>query len=104
MKRHDVFPAVLAVVLLSLSALAERTQLKPGWNLFSKDQEVQLGRQAESEAVKKLDIVRDPTLTEYINRLGKNLIRHVPDQSYPFSFHVVRDKRINAFALPGGPV
>ncbi len=105
MTRHNrSWLAALAVVLLACAAWAERTQLKPGFNLFSKSQEVQLGRQAQAQAEQQLDLVRDTTLNNYINTLGQRLARFSPAQDYTYSFHVVRDKRINAFALPGGPV
>lgn len=96
--------AVLAVALLASQALAVRTQLKPGWNMFSKQQEVQLGREAAAEAERQLVLVRDPTLNNYIQQLGRRLAAHSPASDYPYTFKVVQDKSINAFALPGGPV
>jgi len=43
--------------------------------------------------------------TQYIRKLGKKLVATIPSQySWPFEFHVVPQKEINAFALPGGPM
>jgi peptidase M48-like protein len=98
------FPIILALVLaLGISAHADsRTRLKPGWNLFSPDQDIEMGRQVSKEAESQLSIVRNGDIASYIDALGRQLASRTPGNNYPFQFKVVNDKAINAFALPGG--
>ncbi len=100
---------VAAVVTLFLSTAAGAqgpTQLKPGFNLFTKQQDIQLGQEAAAEIRKKVVIVKDPLLNAYVNMVGKRLAasREAKDSGFTFSFEVVADPTINAFALPGGPM
>ncbi len=78
----------------------------PGWNLFSPQQDVQVGQQAEQQEMRKLSINHDAVANRYITALGGKLARHFPSNAprFPFRFHVVNSKEINAFALPGGAV
>lgn len=102
--RNRFLPAACAVALLAMPLLAARPQIKPGFNLFSRQQDVELGREAAAKADRELPIVNDPALENYISRLGRQLARYSPAPDYPYTFKVIRDKSINAFALPGGPV
>jgi hypothetical protein len=98
------FPIILTLILaLGLSVHADsRTQLKPGWNLFSPAQDVEMGREVAREAESQLPIVRNGNVASYIDSLGKQLAARAPGERYPYQFKVVNDKAINAFALPGG--
>ncbi|HKF25696.1 MAG TPA: M48 family metallopeptidase, partial [Candidatus Acidoferrum sp.] len=89
-----------------LPALAQRTQLKPGWNLFSPQQDVQVGKQAASDAQRKLPMCNSKRADAYLTQLGKRLTDHLNTNGvqYPWEFHCVNDRSINAFALPGGYV
>ena len=82
----------------------ERTQLKPGWNMFSPETDIQLGKQAALDAEKKLPMCNDPKVDTYLTQLGMRLAAKAPTGGvkYPYEFHCVNDKAINAFALPGG--
>jgi beta-barrel assembly-enhancing protease len=82
------------------------TQLKPGFNLFTKQQDIQLGQEAAAEIRKKVVIVKDPVLNAYVNIVGRRLAasREAKDSGFTFTFEVVADPTINAFALPGGPM
>ena len=53
-----------------------------------------------------MHVINDPVLTEYVNRVGKRLAssQEARDSGFPFTFEVVADPSINAFALPGGPM
>ncbi len=93
----------LSAILLVSSAQAAR-QLKPGFNLFSKSQEVELGRDAARQVEHQVRVVHDSELTAYVSALGRRLAAHSPAPEYPYTFKIVADKRINAFALPGGPI
>jgi beta-barrel assembly-enhancing protease len=102
----------LSVVLLSfiflvtvLSAQGPH-QFHPGFNLFSPQQDVQLGQEQAAQVRKQMPIVNDPFLNNYVNTIGKRLAatQEARASGFPFSFQVVADPSINAFALPGGPM
>ncbi len=78
----------------------------PGSVSISKEQQVQLGRQAMAEVYKQMPVLPDSSAqTQYIRQLGKKLTSVIPEQySWPFEFHVIPQKDVNAFALPGGPM
>jgi hypothetical protein len=91
-------------IAVCLSAQA-RVQPSSGFDLFSQDEEVAAGKQASAEIPKQLPVLpeSDP-VSVYVNRLGQELASHAPGQKWPYTFRVVNQKEINAFALPGGPV
>lgn len=82
------------------------TEFHPGFNLFSKEQDVQLGKESADQVRKQMTVIKDPVLTAYVNRVGQRLVssREAQDSGFPFTFEVVADPSINAFALPGGPM
>ena len=85
---------------------AQRTQLKPPWNIYSPQTDVQEGKQFAQQAEKQLPLCNDPKIDAYLTQLGLRLASKLPTGGvqYPFEFHCVNDKAINAFALPGGYV
>jgi predicted Zn-dependent protease len=96
---------VCAACLVSVPlALADRTQLKPPWNMYSPQSDIQVGRQAAQEMMKKLPLCNDPKVDAYLTELGMRLISKLPTRGveYPWEFHCVNTKEVNAFALPGG--
>ena len=94
--------SVTAGVALAVQA-ANQLGLKPGFNLFSKQQDIAAGKQATAEVEKQLPILNDPQVESYINNLGRRLTQFEPlPADYPWQFKVVNTKDINAFALPGG--
>jgi Zn-dependent protease with chaperone function len=101
-----ILAAVASVLLVPglVPLLQARVEHKPGFNTFSTQQDIQLGREAVGEIERELALVNDSQLTEYVNRLGQNLSRLAPGYRYPYTFKVVNAKEINAFALPGGPI
>ena len=62
-----------------------------------------LGKQLAEEVQRQAKIVEDPLISEYINRIGQNLVRN-SDAKVPFTFQVIEGDSPNAFALPGGYV
>jgi Zn-dependent protease with chaperone function len=95
---------VLLVLVLAATAAHAAREIKPGWNLFSPEQDVELGRQAAQEIEKEVKVVDDQQLTNYVSRIGKRLAANSQAPNYPYTFKVVADDSINAFALPGGPI
>ena len=80
-------------------------EIKPGFNLFSKQQDIQLGLQAAAQVRKQYRPVSNQELQDYIRRIGERLAaqREARESGFNFTFTVLNDKSINAFALPGGP-
>lgn len=95
--------AALALSALLLFAQGRRLP-KPGWNLFSKQQDIQLGREAAQQMEQQLALVDNRELTDYVNRVGQRLVRDGGLEEYPYFFKVVQEDSINAFAFPGGPM
>jgi len=94
---------LLALTLaLAPAAWAERTRLKPGWNMFSPQQDVELGKEVSRDAERQLVLLNDPQVDAYVNALGRRLAARAPGEKYPYQFKVINDRGINAFALPGG--
>jgi beta-barrel assembly-enhancing protease len=72
-----------------------------GWLGGSREKEVAIGRQLAMEVEQQMKMVDDPVITEYVNRVGQNLVLH-SDAKMPFTIKVVDSDEPNAFALPGG--
>ena len=98
--------AVGLSLLLVPGASAQRTQLKAGWNKFSPQDDITLGKRAATDAEKQLPSCNAPKVDAYLTQLGTRLAQKLATGGvqYPFEFHCVNDKAINAFALPGGYV
>jgi len=106
-KKQVVVAAALTLALAGISAVAQHTHnFQPGFNLFSKQQDVQLGQESAAQVRKQMTVIQDPVLTDYVNRVGKRLTssQEAQESGFPFTFEVVADPSINAFALPGGPM
>lgn len=105
--------ALVLVVMLAGCAARAPQPLQPGaeafpqpggFNNFSVEQEIQLGQQAAAEVERELPILpASHEVSKYVRSLGQRLAAQVPEPKYPYSFKVVNQKEINAFALPGGP-
>jgi hypothetical protein len=82
----------------------ESLGFKPGFNLFSPQQDVQVGKEYAVQVDKQLPLINDPEVQQYINSLGKRLTSFAPNNhaEYAWQFKVVNSGDINAFALPGG--
>jgi predicted Zn-dependent protease len=109
------FASLLAIVTaLSLSApgaLADDKKKDPdaigerdvssGVNFYSLEHEIALGKQLAQEVERQAKIIDDPTIAEYVNRVGQNIVRN-SDAKVPFTIKVLDTEEVNAFALPGG--
>jgi beta-barrel assembly-enhancing protease len=96
----------LLCLLIAPCIRAQRTQFKAAWNVYSPQEDIQLGKQVAVDAEKHLPSCNAPKVDTYLTELGKNLSAKLPAGGiqYPFEFHCVNDKAVNAFALPGGYV
>jgi len=72
-----------------------------GINFYSLEKEIGLGKQLAQEVERSSKLVDDPVVTEYVNRVGQNLVRN-SDAKVPFTIKVIDSDEVNAFALPGG--
>jgi predicted Zn-dependent protease len=85
-----------------VSAVGNREIGKRGLgNWYSTDGEIKMGRMYASEIDKSTKFITDPVVTEYINRIGQNLVKN-SDCKVPFTIKVIDSDEINAMALPGG--
>ena len=101
----------LAIFCVVLSAAAPAfaqgpAEIRPGFNLFSKEQDVQLGQETAAQVRKQTHVVNDAFLNAYVNQVGQRLAsaQEAQESGFKFTFEVVADPSINAFALPGGPM
>src|SRR5690242_18453675 len=72
-----------------------------GMNFYSLEKEIALGKQLAQEVERSSKLIDDPVVTEYVNRVGQNLVRN-SDARVPFTIKVIDSDEVNAFALPGG--
>ena len=70
-------------------------------NWYSVESQINMGRQYAQQVDNSAKLIKDPVITEYVNRVGQNLVRN-SDAKVPFTIKVLDDDSVNAFALPGG--
>ena len=72
--------ALLLALTLALAptAWADRTHLKPGWNMFSPQQDIELGKEVSRDAEHQLPLLNDPQVDAYVNALGRRLAAKAP--------------------------
>ena len=68
---------------------------------YSLETEIKMGKQYAMQVEQSVKLVQDPVVTEYVNRIGQNLVRN-SDAQVPFTIKVIDSDEVNAFALPGG--
>jgi len=70
-------------------------------DLYSLEHEIAMGKAYSQQVERTAKLVDDPVITEYVNRVGQNLVRN-SDAKVPFTIKVIDSDEVNAFALPGG--
>ena len=90
------------MTVVSTPLLAQPTQVKPGFNLFSEQQDVEIGRQSAAEAERQLPLLNDRRVEGYATEIIRRLAAAAPGAKYPYQIRVVNASDINAFSLPGG--
>ena len=68
---------------------------------YSLETEIRIGKEYSQQVEASVKMVQDPVVTEYVNRIGQNLVRN-SDAKVPFTIKVIDSDEVNAFALPGG--
>ncbi len=103
-RRNCLAAVTVFAALLSCSSRQPGQRIDPGFNLYSQQDDIQLGREAAAEVRKQVDVVDDQRLQKYVSEIGNKLAREPAAGQYPYSFTLINDDSINAFALPGGPI
>jgi hypothetical protein len=85
---------------LDVNKIGDR-KVGDGVNLYSLEREQAMGRELAFEVEHQANVITDAMVTEYVNRIGQNIVRN-SDAKVPFTIKVLDDDEINAFALPGG--
>ena len=100
-------PAIAICVVLAVPADAQ-TRITADNNRFSPADDVKLGQEASAEVRKQLPMLSDGRVDDYVEDVGQRLVDAIPAEfqhrEFRYSFDVVNQKEINAFALPGGPM
>jgi predicted Zn-dependent protease len=78
------------------------TQVKSGFNLFSVNQDAEIGRQSATQVDQQLPVLTEPASTRLVQRLGARLAAEAPGPRFTYRFKVLDLADLNAFALPGG--
>ncbi|HEX2461486.1 MAG TPA: M48 family metallopeptidase, partial [Vicinamibacterales bacterium] len=95
-------------VVIGLGTADAQTKITPDPNKYSLQQDIELGQEAAAEARKQLPLLNDNRVDDYVERVGENLVDAIPAEfrhaGFRYTFDVVNQKEINAFALPGGPM
>jgi len=94
--------ALMLAMSLAAGAVEAQTEVKSGWNMFSPQQDVEIGAQSAVEAERQLPVLRDAEVDNYINRIGQKLAVNAGGPQFQYRFKVINASDINAFALPGG--
>lgn len=100
--------AILAAVVFASGASGGEIKLpdmgSPADAILSSGDEAQLGRAIMRDIRRSGAVVEDPIVTEYVNSVGNKIAAQTNEGELDFTFFVIDDPRINAFALPGGYV
>ncbi len=95
----------MALALMMSAAVADaQTKIKSGFNLFSAEQDVEIGRQSAGEVERQMPVLNDSQVEAYVNAIGRKLAENSGGPKFPYTFKVINASDINAFALPGGPI
>jgi predicted Zn-dependent protease len=105
---HKRLLTAIAVAAACGLLLKAQTKIVAPANKYTPEQDVQIGRQAASEARQQLPIMKDDAVTSYVDRIGRDLVDAIPVEfrraEFQYTFETVNVREINAFALPGGPM
>ena len=100
--------AVMAVLTMTVTTVSTQTRITADKNKYTPAQDVQVGQEAAQEVRKELPLLNDDGIDAYVDRIGRNLVRAIPAEfqhtEFRYTFEVINQKEINAFALPGGPM
>ena len=97
-----------ALALVTPERIATQTKITVDKNKYTPAQDVQIGQEAAAQVRKELPLLKDEFVDEWVDALGARLVTAIPPEfahrEFRYTFEVVNQKEINAFALPGGPM
>jgi tetrahydromethanopterin S-methyltransferase subunit G len=100
--KDGMMPGVKAGSIEDVNAVGTRSIGGRGMgNWYSTESEIKMGKQYADEIEKSTRFITDPVITEYVNRIGQNIVKN-SDCKVPFTIKVIDTDEINAMALPGG--
>lgn len=104
LKAAAAFAVPLSLAASGAVAFAWQLSLRPGFNLFSVAQDLQVGKENAALVEKQVPVLSDEAVTRYLSQLGRRLSGYAPNNQteYVWQFKVLNSADINAFALPGG--
>src|SRR4029450_6642999 len=103
-RARSVLLASALVLWAPLQARAATRAATPGFNLFSVEQDIEIGRQSAAEAERQLPLLNNRNVNQYLNKIISKLAAQAPGARYPYTIKAVNASAINAFSLPGGPM
>ena len=99
---------LLAAMVWEPIAIVAQTRIEAPKNKYKVSDDVQLGREAATQAAQQLPLLRDSNIDNYVESVGRRLVAAIPQDfqhpEFQYTFAVVDARDINAFALPGGPM
>jgi Zn-dependent protease with chaperone function len=106
--RRLPFGLSAVAVLLAVTLLPAQTRVQRDRNKYTPAQDVKLGQEAAAEVSKELPLLNDARTEEWAEQVGRVLVAAIPSEfaqaEFRYTFDVINQKEINAFALPGGPM
>jgi hypothetical protein len=100
--KNGMMPGVKQGSIDDVSAIGTRDIGGRGMgNWYSTESEIKMGKQYSMEIERSTKFITDPVVTEYVNRIGQNIVKN-SDCKVPFTIKVIDSDEINAMALPGG--
>jgi len=111
-RRNSSLVSRLALTLACTAALAAapsvQTRITLDKNRYAPADDVKLGREAAAQVRKEMPLIHDGAVDEWVQSVGRRLVTAIPPEfqhkEFSYTFEVVNQKEINAFALPGGPM
>ncbi len=110
--KRRLFGLLLFIPLLALPQISsqkkskapQQREVKVQKTSLTKEQELQLGKEAAAEVERTMEVIKNPAAEAWLNKIGQRLAQTPQANAYPYYFKLVNDPSINAFALPGGPM
>src|SRR4051812_33722487 len=102
--RRAVFLVLSVLVVVYAQKAPKQTLVKTQKTSMTRDQELQLGKEAASQVEREMEVVSNPEIEGWLNQIGQRLAKAPEANAYPYYFKLVNEPSINAFALPGGPM
>jgi predicted Zn-dependent protease len=105
-RRARLLIAACGLCTIAWAARRPGDPLKPGWNLFSKQDDMQIGQENAKQVLQQYEVVKNQFVQDYVQKLGQKLaaLPEAKSSGFNFTFTVLNVDQVNAFALPGGPM